>query len=102
RLAFQCDRAGEAPMCGLDLRERVERVDVARKAGESGVILALCGCEPPARPVQLAELDVGPREGFALTDRRVEGKPHRGDRTAPIAEELARVRDPRIGSETRA
>src|SRR5207253_3224177 len=85
RLAFERDRARGSPTPGLDLREGVKAVDVAREAGERSAILQRGGREEPARPVKLAELNVRPRERLPLADRSAEGEPHRGNCTVPVA-----------------
>src|SRR6185437_4251843 len=60
-------RRGSAPR-PLDLRERVQRVDVAWEAGERGAVLALGRREEAASPIELPELDVRPGERLALAD----------------------------------
>ena len=56
---------------------------------------------PSEAQLQLRELDVRPGRRLRLARSRIESETHRGDRSFTIADELARVRDPRVRGEAR-
>src|SRR5215208_2096462 len=83
------DRPRIAPLCRLDLRQRVEREDVSRERRERAQVLQACGIDAAARPVELAELNARPGQRLGLAGARIDGGPHRGESRARPAEQLA-------------
>jgi len=100
--ARRASESGTAVALGfLDERQRLERVDVAREDRECGAVMRLRLAGPAPRPRKLAELRLDPRRRLRLTARRVEREGHRLLRRVRPAEQLARIRDPRVGREIR-
>ena len=80
----------------LNASERVERERVARVGPERGAILSAGGRDAADLPVDLAELHVRPGLRLGLAERRVDRELHVGDRELRVAQQIERVRDPRV------
>src|SRR5829696_8621253 len=100
RAPFQGDRLFGTPACCFDLRERVESRGVARKDCQGSAVFGRSYADPSLGPEELAELDAGPGGVLPACGRGLEGKAHRRDRAAPVAEQLAGVGDAGIRGET--
>ena len=99
RTSRERERGAVAAPRLLDERERLERVDVAGKDRERGAVVRLRFSDPAMRPGELAELRLHPGGRLRLAAGRVERERHRLLRRIRPAEQLTRVRDPRIRRE---
>ena len=99
--ALERDRAPSRPCAACDLRECVERVDVARERRERGAVLARAAWRRRPWPGELAELDVRPGGRLLAGRRRPSGERIAATAPRPVAEQLARVRDARVRGEAR-
>ena len=99
RASRERERGAVAAPRLLDERERLERVDVARKDRERNAVMRLRLSDPAMRPGELAELRLHPGGRLRLAPGRVERERQRLIRRTRPTEQLTRVRDPRIRRE---
>ena len=100
RAPLERGRPREAPARELDLRERVERIDVAGEGPQRFAEVAVGRGEVPAGELELSQLPLGPGERLPLVGGRIACEQQRGVGAVVVAEQLARVGDPGVRRDT--